>query len=104
MTKTATITLRRHQWAEIVSGWGLYRAVIRPEFQDPRFRGVMPGLCETIARRLRQDSGDSISIEGSVDGWNGVAIWVACVSCRGAKPVGTSAIQAIAEAISGKAA
>lgn len=98
MTATQTrhkITLRRHQWSEIVSGWELYRAVVPLEQQDPRWRGAMPGLCQIVARRLRQEPGDLVSIEGGMESWRGVNLWCLAVSRHGAKPVTPSAMDAI---------
>lgn len=89
----ATVTLRRHQWAEIVSGWQLYSAVVPMEQQDARWRGAMPGLCQIVSRRLRQEPGDLVTIDGGRESWQGVALWA--ISCMGSRPVGTSALEAI---------
>ena len=95
----ATVTLRRHQWAEIVSGWELYRSVVPVEQHDARWRGAMPGLCQAVSRRLRQDRGDLVSVDGGIDSWRGVHLWILAVSRHGARPVTPSAMDAIAAQI-----
>ena len=89
----AAVALRRHQWAEIVSGWQLYSAVVTPDRQDARWRGAMPGLCQIVSRRLRQEAGDLVTIDGGRESWQGVALWA--MTCMGSRPVGTSALDAI---------
>lgn len=95
----ATVTLRRHQWSEIVSGWQLYSAVVPMERQDARWRGAMPGLCDTVNRRLRQEPGDLVSIEGGSDSWEGVFLWSLCVSWPSPKSGCKTALDAIREQI-----
>lgn len=82
MTKTATITLSRRQWAEIVEQFRLYSAATPSGKLVPEWMEALNGICRGIGAKL-PSAGDTMDLTGPWVKWWHCSRWCLLVSCCG---------------------